>query len=374
MRKNNQNDFAVFQRKIAARFFGSALLSVLIVMILYLFLWKERLGDWIVSALELVGKMEHEKAFLMYHHMFRENKEIFFAAAITVIFLILLLMLFQWLTKYFREIHTGIDSLLAEDEKKICLSPEMLPFEDKLNTVKQKLRQQKEENALAEKRKDEFVMYLAHDIRTPLTSVIGYLSLMEEEADMKEEEQKKMVHIALDKACRLDKMVKEFFEITRYHSKQIELKKKPIDLYYMLVQLREELLPSFALHNHRVCLEFDENMTIYADPEKIARVFGNILKNAAAYSYPDTRITVSAAQVEQQIVITFQNRGKTIPEEQLSSLFDKFYRVDGARASDTGGTGLGLAIAKEIVQLHGGTIEAGSEQEMITFTVRLPVS
>ena len=374
MMKNKQDDFSIFQRKIAIRFFGSALLSVVIVIALYLFLWKERFGDWIVSILEFVGRMKHEEAFLIYHYNFREYKEIFFAVAIAAIFLILLLLLFRWLAKYFREINSGIDSLLAEDEKRIYLSPEMLPFEHKLNTVKQNLKSQKEATALAEQRKDELVMYLAHDIRTPLTSVIGYLSLLEENPDMTTEEKAKNVHIALDKAYRLEKMVNEFFEITRYHSKQIKLKKQPVDLYYMLVQLRDEFLPSFSLRNNAVLLEFDENIIIYADPEKIARVFGNILKNAAAYSYPNTEITISAIQKEQNTIISFQNKGKTIPAENLSSLFDKFYRLDEARISDTGGTGLGLAIAKEIILLHGGEIEAHSEQETVTFTVKLPIS
>lgn len=372
--KNKQDDFSIFQRKIAIRFFGSALLSVAIVIVLYLFLWKERFGDWIVSILEFVGRMKHEEAFLIYHYNFRGYKEIFFALAIVAIFLILLLLLFRWLTKYFREINSGIDSLLAEDEKRIYLSPEMLPFEHKLNTVKQNLKSQKEATALAEQRKDELVMYLAHDIRTPLTSVIGYLSLLEENPDMTTEEKVKNVHIALDKAYRLEKMVNEFFEITRYHSKQIKLKKQPVDLYYMLVQLRDEFLPSFSLRNNAILLELDENIIIYADPEKIARVFGNILKNAAAYSYPNTEITISAIQKEQNTIISFQNKGKAIPAENLSSLFDKFYRLDEARISDTGGTGLGLAIAKEIILLHGGEIEAHSEQETVTFTVKLPIS
>ena len=374
MMKNKQDDFSIFQRKIAIRFFSSALLSVAIVIALYFFIWKERFGDWIVSILELVGKMEHEEAFYIYHYNFRGYKEIFFVVAIVAIFLILLFLLFRWLTKYFREINLGIDNLLAEDEKKIRLSPEMLPFEYKLNTVKQKLKEQEEATALAEQRKDELVMYLAHDIRTPLTSVIGYLSLLEEEPNKADQEQAKNIHIALDKAYRLDKMVNEFFEITRYHSKQIKLKKQSVDLYYMLIQLRDEFLPSFSLRNNTVSLDFDENTTIYADPEKIARVFGNILKNAVAYSYPHTKITVSAIQAENHIVITFQNKGKTIPAEKLSSIFDKFYRLDEARISDTGGTGLGLAIAKEIILLHGGTIEAYSENETVIFTVKLPIS
>ena len=188
------------------------------------------------------------------------------------------------------------------------------------------------------------------------------------------EEKEKNVHIALDKAYWLEKMVNEFFEITRYHSKQIKLEKQPVDLYYMLMQLRDEFLPSFSLHNNTVSLDLDENITIYADPEKIARVFGNIMKNAAAYSYPNTTITIAATQEAQYTTISFQNKGKTIPAERLSSLFDKFYRLDEARISDTGGTGLGLAIAKEIILLHGGTIEARSEQETVTFIIRLPIT
>ena len=374
MKKNKQDDFSVFQRKIAIRFFGSAILSVLIVVAIYLFLWKRRLGDFIVYLLEFFLQMEHEEAFLIYHNNFRGYKEIFFTVAIITIFLLLLLFLFRWISRYFKEINGGIDNLLEDDESKICLSREMLPFQCKLNTVKRNLRQQKEATALAEQRKDELVMYLAHDIRTPLTSVIGYLSLLEEEPDMTVSDRVKNVHIALEKAYRLDKMVNEFFEITRYHSRQIKLSKQNIDLYYMLVQLRDELLPTFTMQNNSIELDFDENTTIYADPEKLARVFSNILKNAVTYSYPNTKIIVSVENTEKHIAILFQNQGETIPAEKISSLFDKFYRLDEARISDTGGTGLGLAIAKEIVLLHGGTIEAKSENEIITFSVILPVS
>lgn len=155
------------------------------------------------------------------------------------------------MTRYFEEINQGIEALLADDENQIQLSPEMLPFERKLNTVKRTLAERKAETALAEQRKDELVMYLAHDIRTPLTSVIGYLNLLEEEPNIPEEQRAKRVHIALEKAYRLETMINEFFEITRYNSQQITLSKETIDLYYMLVQLSDELSPVFAPRKYR---------------------------------------------------------------------------------------------------------------------------
>ena len=250
----------------------------------------------------------------------------------------------------------------------------MLPFERKLNTVKRTLAERKAETALAEQRKDELVMYLAHDIRTPLTSVIGYLNLLEEEPDMPAEQRAKRVHIALEKAYRLETMINEFFEITRYNSQQITLSKETIDLYYMLVQLSDELSPVFAPRGNTVALHLAEDLTVEADPEKLARVFSNILKNAASYSHPRTEFTISAEKSEHEVIIQFQNSGEDIPGEALASLFDKFYRADKSRSSDTGGTGLGLAIAKEIVVLHGGTISAASKNHVVTFTISLPLA
>ena len=104
----------------------------------------------------------------------------------------------------------------------------------------------------------------------------------------------------------------------------------------------------------------------------MARVFNNILKNAAAYSTPNTEILIRAEQRENSVVVTIQNQGPTIPADKLSAIFEKFYRMDEARTSDTGGAGLGLAIAKEIVTLHGGTITAESHENTTTFTVALP--
>lgn len=318
--------------------------------------------------------MKHEAAFYYYSDHFRGNKEIFFAVAVLLIFTVLMVRIFRWVTGYFREVNQGIESLLEDDEKQIQLSPEMLPFERKLNSVKQTLAERKMETALAEQRKDALVMYLAHDIRTPLTSVIGYLNLLEEDPNMPPEQRAARVHIVLEKAYRLETMVNEFFEITKYKSQKITLSKETIDLYYMLVQLSDELSPVLAPRGNTVTLHLDENLTIEADPEKLARVFNNILKNAASYSFPHTEIVISAEKLEHEVIIRFQNSGEDIPNEALASLFNKFYRVDQSRSSDTGGTGLGLAIAKEIVTLHGGAISASSKNHMVTFTVSLPLS
>lgn len=216
-------------------------------------------------------------------------------------------------------------------------------------------------------------MYLAHDIRTPLTSVIGYLNLLEEDPDMPAAQRAKHVHITLEKANRLEEMINEFFEITRLNTGQIRLSRERIDLYYMLVQLCDEVTPVLEAHGNFVALEVDEDLAVRADPDKIARVFANILKNAAAYSYPHTGIRIFAEKTDTDILLSFQNQGKTIPPEKLPLLFDKFYRLDTARMSDTGGTGLGLAIAKEILSLHGGEIWAVSGKDTVTFVVRLPL-
>ena len=374
MKTDRKDEYLAFQSKLIRRACVNVVTSAAVVVGLYLFVWKQRMGDWIVWLLETLFKMGHEDAFYYYSDHFRGNKEIFFAAAVLLIFTVLLVRIFRWVTGYFSEVNQGIEALLADDENQIQLSPEMLPFERKLNTVKRTLAERKAETALAEQRKDELVMYLAHDIRTPLTSVVGYLNLLEEEPDMPAEQRAKRVHIALEKAYRLETMINEFFEITRYNSQQITLSKETIDLYYMLVQLSDELSPVFAPRGNTVALHLAEDLTVEADPEKLARVFSNILKNAASYSYPHTEITISAEKSEHEVIIQFQNSGEDIPNEALASLFDKFYRADKSRSSDTGGTGLGLAIAKEIVVLHGGTISAASKNHVVTFTISLPLA
>ena len=172
----------------------------------------------------------------------------------------------------------------------------------------------------------------------------------------------------------MEKLINEFFEITRYNLQGIVLEKETIDLYYMLVQMSDEFYPLLQAHQNTTELDVDEEMTIYGDAENLARVFNNILKNAVAYSYPGTAIKISAKQTDTEVQICFQNKGKTIPAHKLESIFEKFFRLDESRSSNTGGAGLGLAIAKEIVTLHGGTISADSHDEITTFSITLPVS
>lgn len=271
-----------------------------------------------------------------------------------------------------------IHHVLGSEKRPEKLSSEVIPAEyaeifAEVSQIKSEMlyKEQilKEESA----RKNDLIAYLAHDLKTPLTSVIGYLSLLEEAPDMPAEQKAKYLHISLEKALRLEKLINEFFEITRYNLQNIYLEKESIDLSYMLIQMADEFYPVLKSHGNSIEISVEEDLTVVADSLKLARVFNNILKNAIAYSYPDTAIHITAGSTEDEVWIAFQNRGKTIPEQKLHTIFEKFFRLDDARATNTGGAGLGLAIAKEIVNLHGGKIEAESRNEKTSFTVRLPL-
>ncbi len=192
---------------------------------------------------------------------------------------------------------------------------------------------------------------------------------------MQAEQRVKYVHITLDKALRLERLINEFFEITRYNLQQIVLEKESLDLSFMLVQMADEFYPILSDHGNTLKLQGtnEESIMVYGDGDKLARVFRNILKNAIAYSYPDTEILVDCKTAGEKLFVTFSNKGKTIPRQKLEAIFEKFFRLDDARGTNQGGAGLGLAIAREIVTLHGGAIRAESGNEVTAFTVELPI-
>ena len=370
MAKRERGDDSRLKRKLFWRVLGMALGAFAIIFGFYIFFWKGVGGDIVVRILERFFGFPSDEAYFVYHYYVRNNAELIWLAAVVGMFFILFRVFLGWFTRYFREINRGIDGLLGREE--ITLIPELATTEKQLNAVRQTLERRSLETQLAEQRKDELVMYLAHDIRTPLTSVIGYLSLLDEAQDMPAAQRAKYLHITLEKAHRLEQLIGEFFEITRYNSRQMLLECRGIDLSYMLAQVADELYPQLSARGNTVRLEAAENLTIYGDPDKLARVFNNLLKNAASYSDERTEILIRAERTGRGTAVTVRNEGRTIPPEKLAVIFDKFYRLDEARRSDTGGSGLGLAIAKEIVELHGGTISVRSESGVTAFTVVLP--
>ncbi|MDA1638836.1 vancomycin resistance histidine kinase VanS [Bacillus cereus group sp. TH177-1LC] len=369
--KNKKIDYSKLKRKLYQYILTIVMAAVVFVLFLRLFI-QGTLGEWIVRFLENSYHLERWDAMIIYQYTIRNNIEIFIYVAVAISILILCRVMLLKFVKYFEEINTGIDILIQNEDKQIELSAELEFMEQKLNTLKRNLEKREHDAKLAEQRKNEVVMYLAHDIKTPLTSVIGYLILLDEAPDMPREQKAKYVHITLDKAYRLEQLIDEFFEITRYNLQTITLTKKHIDLYYMLVQMTDEFYPQLAAKGKQVVLHASEDLTVFGDADKLARVFNNILKNATAYSKDDSVIDITANLSEDVVSIVFENDGN-IPKDKLSTIFDQFYRLDDARSSDTGGAGLGLAIAKEIIVQHGGQIYAESNDNSTIFTVELPV-
>lgn len=203
--------------------------------------------------------------------------------------------------------------------------------------------------------------------------MIGYLSLLDEIDDMPQAQRKKYTAVALEKSYKLEHLINELFDITRFNSERIILEKEEINLVMMMEQIIEDFYPVLKENNKEIEFICDDKIILNGDSDKLARVFCNLIKNAVYYS-TDSKIEIRMNKSGNNACIAVSNRGRKIPEEKLKRIFEKFYRVDSARTTKTGGSGLGLAIAKEIVKLHGGTIRAVSDEKYTRFYVELPLN
>ena len=276
--------------------------------------------------------------------------------------------------RYLDEVLSAAEKLVHPDETPIHLPDAMEEVENELNLIRQQALFHARAAKEAEQRKNDLVIYLAHDLKTPLTSVIGYLTLLRDEPGLSPELRARYTSVALDKAERLEDLINEFFDVTRFNLTHMELEKRPCDLSRMLQQVASEFAPMLEERELTCRLDLPETLTYSCDPDKLARVFDNLLRNACHYSEAGTAVAIAAQVEEGETVLTFTNTGVTIPPDKLGRIFEQFFRLDSSRASRTGGAGLGLAIAREIVELHGGTIAAQSQDGVTTFTVRLPAS
>lgn len=264
--------------------------------------------------------------------------------------------------------------VLDETAEPARLPKQFQQLEQELAGMHKELQLWKYATQEAEKRKDELVVYLAHDIRTPLTSVLGYLELLAENPDLPPQNRQKFTATALRKAQRMQALVEELFEVTRFNISHIELRREAVRSGVLLQQLAEEMAPVLEEKQLAVDIKVDSSPILFIDPAKTARALDNILHNAAYYSPEGGTIEVAAETAEGVGVIHISNKGAEISQSELDRFFEKFYRGDTARQSKTGGSGLGLAIAKNILEAQGGQIFAHNANHTTTFEVHLPLA
>ncbi len=367
------DDFKQFKTKIFFRTVCMVIFAVFSILFLYNYVLYGNFANGVVFFYENVLRMDYATALSLYQETFRDHAETFFIIAMILIFLLVFRIYLNWFAKYFKEINRGIDTLIEEGEKDVALAAELSATEKKINTIKHTLEKRKLDAKLAEQRKNDLIVYLAHDLKTPLASVIGYLNLLHDEREISAELREKYLAISLEKAEHLEDLINEFFEIAKFHLTYVELQYSKINLTRLLEQLLYEFDPMLREKRLTCAINAPEDVMLRCDAKKMQRVFDNLLRNAVIYSFEGTQIEIAVAVQGENLSITFVNHGDTISANHLERIFEQFYRLDVSRGTG-GGAGLGLAIAKQIVELHSGTIEAESEDEIITFKIILPVS
>lgn len=243
-----------------------------------------------------------------------------------------------------------------------------------VNALVDTITQAMQEERASEKSKDELITNVSHDLRTPLTSIIGYLGLIEDHQYQSEEDIVKYSHIAYDKAKQMKNLVEDLFEYTKVQQHGAPVNLMTVDLG----QLLEQVGSSFELEADKKGIAINVSceptpLSITADPEKLGRLFSNLVANALKYGHGASYIHLTAKQLGEKVVITVADDGEKIPAESVKHLFERFYRVESSRNKATGGTGLGLAIVQSIVELHHGSVTARSDDQETAFVVTLPV-
>lgn len=304
----------------------------------------------------------------------------------------------------FDELSKAVGGLLEDRNAPIELPDDLSVARNELALIQSKAQADERAAQQAEQRKNELVAYLAHDIRTPLTSVLGYLDLLSGSQGLPPETERRYARIAYDKAQRLESLVDEFFEITRYNLQSIPIERQNADVLLFCQQVADAFFPETSARGIDIVVDVPQGLQFFVDCNKLARALGNVMRNAVAYAEDGTRITLravvekasgsrgtdanaegsSSAREDAAIAIagggagsfvllSVSNQGREISAAHLQSIFEKFFREDGARSTGSGGAGLGLAVAKEIVDAHGGSIFAESRNGLTTFSMRLPL-
>lgn len=352
---------------ILRRFFGKMVIAGLVCMtalLLCLLAGKALFGSFIWYGNEGIYPLLH---------WISQNQKLFVAVMFAVGIFGIGVFFWMKLLNYFQQVMDAMEEL-AGREHLIRLRPELREVEQHMNEIQFQIHQNQRLAKEAEQRKNDLVVYLAHDLKTPLTSVIGYLTLLKEEGEISPRLREKYLSISLEKAERLEELVNEFFEITRFNLTHLELETVTVSLKRMLEQIVYEFHPMLSEKQMACQMEIiPEELKITCDTDKMQRVFDNLLRNAVLYGYEGSTIEIRAWAKEEQLHIRMENHGATISQEKLERIFEQFYRLDTARQSRTGGAGLGLAIAKEIVERHGGRIKAESQNEKTVFTIEIPV-
>ena len=370
---DREDDYLLFKNRLSIKMLLMMVGTILIIGVIYLFLLKDNFANFIVAILDQLIYHDRSDAIVAYLKSFKAYETGLFLIAFSGVLFIIFRCYLNIILKYFREINRGIDTLVSEEDKDIALPPELAATERKINSIRRTLKKRKMDAEHAEQRKNDLVMYLAHDLKTPLSSVIGYITLLRDEKQVSDELRERYLSIALDKAERLEELLNEFFEITRFNLSNITLVYSKISLTKMLEQLAYEFKPMLAEKNLKCEFEIKSDIMLSCDANKLQRVFDNLLRNAVCYCYENTSIVITAEKTADHVLLKIMNEGDTIPQERLIRIFEQFYRLDVSRSSSTGGAGLGLAIAKEIVELHHGQISANSENGITCFEVMLPI-
>ncbi|OFS28463.1 cell wall metabolism sensor histidine kinase WalK [Abiotrophia sp. HMSC24B09] len=230
-----------------------------------------------------------------------------------------------------------------------------------------------EEERKIEKSKDELITNIGHDIRTPLTSVIGYLGLIENQQYHSQEELARYAHVAYRKAQQMQSLVQDLFTYTATRQTTTEI--KPVQV--QVLRFMEQLVADFELNAREKAIELrldirPQNLLASFDVDKMARVFHNLLSNALKYGAGAHYIELLAYQEEDYIYFKVKNDGQALDKTELEDIFQRSYRADQSRSANQPGTGLGLAIVRNIVELHHGRVYAEVEGKETIFTIEIP--
>lgn len=293
-----------------------------------------------------------------------------------VIFSFTFLLLERKSLRYIETIANAVQNIAEGDlttQIEVLGDDEFSMMAANLNRMGEEIRELMDKERESERTKNELITNVAHDLRTPLTSIIGYLELLSKGIPIPQEMQQKYIEIVYTKSKRLEKLIEDLFGFTKVG--KVSMNVGSVDIVKLLGQLLEEFYPSFA--EKELTYELISNVpgqVITADGNLLARVFDNLINNAIKYGADGKKVIVNVLAEEEIVTVSVTNYGYVIPADELPLIFNKFYRVEQSRSTSTGGTGLGLAIAKNIVEMHGGTISVASDLNGTVFTVKLKVN